>query len=50
MIFKIQTVRKLNNPTTTSFAGVSLTVVRFNLTCLNDSIVIEFLIFSTFTM
>ena len=48
MISKIQTVRELNNPTTT--AGVSLTVVRFNLTCLNDSIVMEFLIFSTFTM
>ena len=28
---KIQAMRKLNNPTTTSFAGLFLTVVRFNL-------------------
>ena len=28
---KIQAMRKLNNPTTTSFTGLFLTVVRFNL-------------------
>ena len=30
-VSKIQTKRKLNNPTTTSFAGLFLIVVRFNL-------------------
>ena len=38
-VSKIQTVRKLNNPTTTLFGALSLTVVRFNF--LNDSIVIK---------
>ena len=31
MVSKIQTMRKLSNTTTTSFAGLSLTIVRFNL-------------------
>ena len=31
MVSKIQTVRKLNNPTTNSFAGLFLTIVKFNL-------------------
>ena len=30
-ISKTQAMRKLNNPTTTSFAGLFFTVVRFNL-------------------
>ena len=37
-VSKIQTIRKLN-PTTTSFAGLFLTVVR--LTCLNDNIIVK---------
>ena len=31
MVSKIHTMRKLSNPTTTSFAGLFLTIVRFNL-------------------
>ena len=34
-------MKKLNNPTTTLFAGLFLTILTFHSACLNDGIVIK---------